>query len=100
MTAFALIPAQTAAADSPPFDASQYSKFTVSANLTGGEVVDIFILVGGLNGVPRVATLPDMTPAKLTSVVAALPLEGGPHYMFHKSATAAAVAVYVDPYRG
>lgn len=100
MATFALIAAQTAAADSPPFDSSQYSKFTVSADLSGGETVDIYILVGGLNGVPRVVTLPDMTPAKLTSVVSALPIEGGPYYMFHKSATAAAKAVFVDPFRG
>lgn len=105
--------AASTAATSQIFDSSQCDMFAVMAdNLAGAETVQIFVLAGytgagtqtqsagfgNSGGTPVVVTFADgTTPAVLTAACPVLPLEGGPRYVFAKSATAGLCGVYISP---
>lgn len=102
MADFTQIKPQTATATSAPFYTDQYDTITVSADSLGGaatystgERVTIFMVAGVTN---ITVMLPDgVTPAMLTEAIPSLTLNGGPRYVFVKSATATLCGVYVDP---
>lgn len=73
----------------------QFDSVTVSAdNLAGAETVQLLV-VAGLT--PKQVTDIYGTAINLTATVSAVALEGGPDYVFIKSATAGACGIYTNP---
>ena len=92
---FVWIQPTTAAVTSAPFDSQAADAITVAADeLAGGETVTLQFLAGST---AKQVTLLDGTPINLTSTLSGVELEGGPYYVFVKSATVSACAVYVTP---
>ena len=77
------------------FSTNQYDSVTVSAdNLAGAETVTLLV-VAGLTA--RQVTDIYGTVINLTALVSAVALEGGPDYIFVKSATAGVCGIYTNP---
>lgn len=92
---FAFIPPTTSAVTSKPFTAYNSDAIIVMADhLAGGETVNILVVAG--DNTLQVLLSDMITPATLTATLQGLVLEGGPAYIFVKSATASPCGVYVD----
>lgn len=92
---FAWVPPTTSAVTSKPFTAFDADAIVVYADhLTGGETVNILVVVG--SNTLQVLLADMVTPATLTATLQGLVLEGGPAYVFDKSATSSSCGVYVD----
>lgn len=91
-----VIAATTSAKTSEPYTSKYYQWFVASADhLAGSETVNILVRVGT---VLTQVLMPDLTtPAVLNVAHPGLPLIGGMTYVFDKSSTASACAVYIDP---
>ena len=96
MTQFIQFAPTTSAVTTNPFYSDQYPTITVSAdNLSGVEIVHLYSVAGST--LDQVVDPITGTPINLTATVKSVALEGGPRYVFAKSATVAPCAVYVDP---
>lgn len=95
MSSFIVVAPTTLARTSSPFDTNQYDSITVSTDgLAGGETVTLQVLSGV---VAKQVTDIYGVAINLTATISAVALEGGPQYIFVKSATAAVCGVYVNP---
>jgi hypothetical protein len=91
----AFITPTTSADTTAPFPTNMYSGIVVTSDALGvGETINIQVVAG--NTPQQVLLMDGTSVATLTSALQGVVLQGGPSYIFVKSATASACGLYID----